>query len=662
MTGEEIRMLWKPDQAFKSNSRLTHYANWLKGYPGLNFTRYADLWEWSVNHPADFWKSIWTYFDIKSHTPYQQVMTADPMPDTRWFTGASLNYAEHLTRHAAPDKTAIHFQSERHPLRSISWAEVLENVSKLATWMKANGVGKGDAVAAYLPNIPEATYAFMAACSIGAVWSSCSPDFGADSVLDRFRQIEPKVLFAADGYQYNGKPYDRMETIRKLAEEMPSLQQVALLPYLHEQADAGSVKKGVIWSEIQDKTASGPLEFEPVPFDHPIWVLYSSGTTGIPKAITHCHGGMLLEHFKYLAFHNDVQPGENFFWYSTTGWMMWNFVQASFLAGAAIVLYDGSPTFPNMEVLWKLAENAPVHHFGTSAPYLTACMKRGLIPGQAADLSALRSIGSTGAPLPPEVFDWCYSDIKEDLWLCSMSGGTDVCTAFVGGCPWEPVYKGEIQCRALGCALYAWNEEGEAVENEVGEMVIVKPMPSMPVFFWNDPGKARYHDSYFDMYPGVWRHGDWVTINERGGLVISGRSDATLNRHGIRIGTAEIYNTLNEIPRIKDSLIVNLELGGGRNYMPLFVQLEPDDRLDDALKNEIGALLKSRCSPRHVPDEIIPVPDIPFTISGKKLETPVKKILMGWPIGKAANPGAMRNPESLDFFVQFAQERKQDLK
>lgn len=659
--GEEVRLLWEPGTEFKENSRLSHYIQWLKSSKGLIFENYAALWQWSVDQPAPFWESIWTYFDLKSYTPYREIMTPDPMPDTRWFTGSTLNYAEHLVRHVSPEKTAIFFQSERQPLRRISWAEVLDTVSRLAAWMKAAGVGKGDAVAAYLPNIPEATYAFLAACSIGAIWTSCSPDFGANSVIDRIRQVQPKVLFAVDGYQYNGKAFNRLDMVAELAGQMPTLEQVVVLPYLETAIEIHNIPNSRLWGDILAAHPAAPLQFEPVPFDHPIWVLYSSGTTGIPKAITHCHGGMLLEHYKYLTFHNDVHPGENFFWFSTTGWMMWNFVQASFLAGAAIVLYDGSPVYPDMSILWQLAEQVPIHHFGTSAPYLTACMKKELDPGSRFNLSWLRSLGSTGAPLPPEVFEWCYTHIKKDLWLCSMSGGTDVCTAFVGGCPLEPVYKGVIQCRALGCALYAWDENAQAVENEVGEMVITQPMPAMPVFFWNDPDKKRYLDSYFDLYPGVWRHGDWVTLRNDGSLIISGRSDATLNRHGIRIGTAEIYHAIDRIPGIRDSLIVNLELSGGRNYMPLFVQVEAGFRLDENLKNEIRQFLKTECSPRHVPDEMIQVEDIPYTISGKKLETPVKKILMGFPIGKAANPGAMRNPQSLDFFVHFAAERKSEL-
>jgi acetoacetyl-CoA synthetase len=649
--------LWQPTNAFKQQSRLQQYMNWLAENAGLQFHAYADLWAWSVNEPEDFWASIWNYFEVIAHQPYQRVLSEDPMPDARWFEGSTLNYAEHVFRQANDQHPALVFQSEKQPLSEMSWAELREQTAAMAAYFRQIGVEKGDRVVAFLPNTPAATIAFLAACSIGAIWSSCSPDFGLSSVVDRFQQIGPKVLIAVDGYQYNGKAYDKMEVVQQLTEQLPSLQKVILLPYLNEEADAHSIDKAANWAEAVQTTHQG-LHFEAVPFEHPIWVVYSSGTTGIPKAITHSQGGVLLEHLKYLAFHNDVHPGERFFWYSTTGWMMWNFVQASLLTGGTAVLYDGSPNYPDMEVLWAFAERAKIHHFGTSAPYLVACMKRQLRPSETYDLSHLRSIGSTGAPLPPEAFDYVYQYIKEDLWLCSMSGGTDVCTAFVGGCPLEPVYLGEIQCRGLGCALYAYDEEGQPLVDEVGEMVITKPMPSMPVFFWGDENKARYRSSYFDMYPGIWRHGDWVKVTARNTLVILGRSDATLNRHGIRIGTAEIYRAVNKVKAIKDSLIVNLELSGGRHYMPLFVLMDEGQELTEEIKSQLKRRLRSDYTPRHVPDDIIEVKDIPYTISGKKLEAPVKKILLGHAVEKAANPDAMRNPKSLDFFVAFREKVK----
>lgn len=644
------RLLWQPTESFQQQTHLRAYMRWLSETHHRYLDTYDALWQWSIDDTKAFWQSVADYFEVMFHAPHTCVHTDDPMPDTRWFPGSTLNYAEHIFRQANEAHPALLFQSERHALQATSWAALRQQVAAFRTFLTESGVGTGDCVVAFLPNIPEATVAFLAACSLGAIWSSCSPDFGSSSVVDRFQQIEPKVLIAVDGYQYNGKPYDKQVVVQEIVAALPSLQQVVLLPYLDAQSGV-FIEGALTWDAALDREPE-PLTFAAVPFDHPLWVLYSSGTTGMPKAITHSHGGALLEHLKYLAFHNDVHPGERFFWFTTTGWMMWNFVQAALLMGATIVLYDGSPGFPDMQVLWQLASAAQLNHFGTSAPYLVACMK-GTIRPDNQNLSAMRSLSSTGAPLPPEAFDWVYEAVKQDLWLCSMSGGTDVCTAFVGGVPTEPVYEGEIQRRALGCAMYAFDEAGKPVVGEVGEMVITRPMPSMPIYFWNDPDKANYRAAYFEDYTGIWRHGDWLEITPRNTLIIRGRSDATLNRHGIRIGTAEIYRAIDQLPKIKDSLIVNLELDGGRHYMPLFVLLAEGAVLDEALKQTVNQLLRSAYTPRHVPDEIIAVPDIPYTLSGKKLESPVKKILMGIQTEKAANRGAMRNPESLDFFIEF---------
>ncbi len=655
MLDREPAILWTPDDKTREHAHLTRYMRWLREHKRLSLDHYPALWAWSAEHPEAFWETVWEYFEVISHTPYERVLSGDEMPGARWFEGATLNYAEHVFRCKSPEHPALIFQNERGLSGQLSWAELEQQVAALAQFLLQSSVQRGDRVAAYLPNTPHAAVAVLAAMSIGAVWSSCSPDFGVSSVVDRFAQIEPKVLIAVDGYTYNGKPFDKREAVRDICRQLPSLQRVVWVSYLDAHPRPEGLPGVVLWDEAL-QTPAGPLAFEPLPFAHPLWVLYSSGTTGVPKAIVHSHGGNLLEHLKYMHFHNDVHPGERFFWYSTTGWMMWNFTIGSLLAGATAVLYDGSPAYPSLDVLWKLAEQTRITHFGTSAPFILSCRKADLSPKDTCDLSALRSIGSTGSPLPPEGFRWVYERVKPDVWLSSMAGGTDVCTAWVGGNPLLPVYEGEIQCRCLGCAMESWDEDGHPVPpGEVGEMVVTRPMPSMPVFFWNDPDGSKYRSSYFEHYPGVWRHGDWLCITPRQTLIILGRSDATLNRQGVRIGTAEIYRALDQIPEIRDALILNLERPDGSDWMPLFVQLEPGATLDDALQQRIRNTLRTECSPRHVPDAIIAAPDIPYTISGKKMETPVKKILQKKPLDKAYNPDSMRNPEAMQFFIEWAE-------
>jgi acetoacetyl-CoA synthetase len=647
--------LWTPTSAFKNNSNLTTYQVWLKEQHGLSFPDYHALWQWSTEHPAKFWETIVAYFEVRFHDQPTETLTGE-MPQAKWFAGGTLNYAEHIFRNRTEERPALRFYNETGNI-DLSWEELEQQVIAVQAWLVSRGVGQGDRVAAYLPNIPETIVCFLAANGLGAVWSCCSPDFGVETVIERFAQIEPKVLIVCDGYQYNNKPYDRNEEATTIAESLgvPG-NAVMVVPYLNRNDREEGGRTYFPDLALPTSRASGGrtpqnIVFTPVPFDHPIWVLYSSGTTGRPKAITHSHGGVLLEHLKYMAFHNDAKAGENFFWFTTTGWMMWNFLQASMLVGAVPILFDGSPGYPSLDRLWEIAGELPVHHFGTSAPYLTACMKRGLAPKNIADLSALRSIGSTGAPLPPEAFDWVYDSIKEDIWLCSMSGGTDVCTAFVGGIPTRPVRRGMIQGRALGCALHAFDEAGTQVQGELGEMVITQPMPSMPIYFWNDPENERYRASYFADYPGQWRHGDWIKIEADGQLIIQGRSDATLNRKGVRIGTAEIYRVLDQLSGLTDSLVLNLERPDGSDHMPLYV-VAPDG-LTDELKTAINHELKTQCSPRHVPDEIILAPDIPYTLSGKKMEVPVKKILMGMDVSKSLNRDAVRNPEALDWFLNL---------
>lgn len=648
---EDKDILWKPSERFINESNLKRYEKWLEEHHGLSFSSYREMWEWSVKDVAGFWESLWDYFEIIYHSPYRQVLSSENMPGARWFEGATLNYSEHIFRMKSDKRPALQFRNETGGSFTVSWKELEAKVAAVRAWLVQEGVGKGDCVAAYIPNIPEAMIAFYAVNSLGAIWSCCSPDFGVKTVIDRFSQIEPAILFAAAGYTYSGKQHSRQDEIQEIVEGIPSIRKTVTLPLVGEDLSQQVPAKTVAWNNVL-QTPSDGLSFMPVEFNDPIWVLYSSGTTGKPKAITHSHGGVLLEHLKYLHFHNDVKPGENFFWYTTTGWMMWNIMQASLLAGATAVLYNGSAGYPDLRVLWEYASELPFHHFGTSAPYLTACMKNGLEPGEEFDLSNLRSIGSTGAPLSPEVFDWVYQSVSEDVWLCSMSGGTDMCTAFVGGCPYEPVNRGRIQQRCLGADLHAYSEEGEKITRSLGEMVIQKPMPSMPVFFWGDENDLRYRESYFETFEGKWRHGDWIKLFEDGSLIIQGRSDATLNRRGIRIGTAEIYAVLNKMEGVKDSLIVNLERKCGEDYMPLFVVIENDVVVGE-IRDEIKQKLKMECSPRHVPDEVIPVSDIPYTLSGKKMEVPVKKALMGIDMGNAMSKDAIKNPEAMELFIEM---------
>jgi len=657
---EEGTLLWEPPEELKQSSTMTRYLRWLEGEKGRVFEDYHALWRWSVEDLEGFWGSLWEFFEVRSYEQHTRVLGRREMPGAEWFPGATLNYAEHALKHAEGrlEETAILYRSEARPLASLSWRELRQGVAACAAGLKALGVGRGDRVAAYLPNCPEAVVAFLACASLGAVWSSCSPDFGASSVVDRVRQIGPKVLVACDGYRYGGKDHDRTEVVRRLREELPSLQATVVLPYLTDGPGAGAFEGAVSWDDLLREHEGAELRFEPVPFDHPLWVLYSSGTTGLPKAIVQGQGGILLEHLKKNALHHDFGAGDRFFWYTTTGWMMWNLLVGGLLVGSTIVLYDGSPIpktdeGPDPNFLWRFAEEAKMTCFGTSAGYLTSCEKKGLEPSRDFDLSALRSVGSSAAPLPPEGFAWVYEHVGEDLWLFSMSGGTDLCTAFVGASPLLPVRAGELQARSLGAKVGAYDEGGNAVVGEVGELVISAPMPSMPLFLWDDEGGERYRESYFDVYPGVWRHGDWILIKETGGCVIYGRSDSTINRGGVRMGTAEIYAAVEGVEGVTDSLVVDVPKGEG-SYVPLFVVLGEGVELTDELVNRIKRRVRDECSPRHVPDEVVEIPEVPVTLNGKKLEVPVKKILAGKPPQEAASRDSLRNPEALEVFVSMS--------
>lgn len=644
------KQLWKPSEEKIIASNLTHYINWLNKQGLIHSHNFNAVWEWSVEEIDAFWLSIWTYFRVLSDGKPTKVTSFNKMPGVNWFEGTRVNYAEHIFRNSTIEHPAILFKSETNALTEISWEELEQKVASLQQFLKEKGIKEGDRVAAYLPNIPEATIAFLAVNSIGAIWSSTSPDFGISSVVDRFSQVEPKLLITVDGYQYGGKAFDKTNEVNSIIKELPTLNEVILIPNLNPESKI-TFNSVTHWEDALT-TENNNLTFHRVEFNHPIWVLYSSGTTGKPKAITHSNGGVLLEHLKYLTFHNDVKPGERSFWYTTTGWMMWNYIQAAMLCGATIVLYDGSPAFPSMNAMWKLIEEAKITHFGTSAGFVASSMKADVHPAKDFDLSSLRSIGSTGSPLSPEGFDWIYEEVKKDLWLASISGGTDVCSAFVGGNPRWPVYSGEIQCRALGCKLEAYSESGEPVVGEMGEMVISEPMPSMPIFFWGDDNFKRYKESYFEMFPGKWRHGDWTEITERNGVIIYGRSDSTLNRGGIRIGTSEIYRAVESLDFIADSLVIYLDQDK-KDFMPLFVVLKNGEELTDEHIRKIKTTIRKSYTPRHVPDEIIQIPEVPYTISGKKMETPIKKIMQGQPIEKVVSKDAMRNPEALTFFLDL---------
>lgn len=644
--------LWEPPKPARDRARLTGYLRWLDSAKGLRFASYDELWQWSVTDVDAFWDSIWEYFQVRGARGGGPVRYGTTMPQVRWFPDATLNYAENALRHAGgehADRPAMIFRSERGAGRTLTHAELAREVGRVAAGLRALGVRRGDRVAAYVPAIPEALITFLAAASIGATWSSCSPDFGGPSVIDRFTQIEPKVLLAVDGYSYNGKPFDRLDVVREIEAALPTVEATVLVPYLDTAAEPTELRAGMAWRDLL-RDAAGP-RFEQVPFEHPLWVVYSSGTTGLPKPIVHGHGGVVLEHLKALGLHMDVGPDDAFFWFTTTGWMMWNYLVGALLVGATVVTYDGSAGYPDMGVLWRLAAETGMTYFGTSAPYVTACMRAELEPGREVDLSRLRAIGSTGSPLPPEGFRWVYDHVRGDLHLGSFSGGTDVATGFVGPCPLLPVRAGVIQARCLGAKVEAYDPDGRPVVDEVGELVLTEPMPSMPIYFWNDPDGRRYRDSYFDAYPGVWRHGDWIKVRLDGGCVIYGRSDSTLNRGGVRMGTSEFYRVVEWFEEIADSLVVDTGQLGQEGRLICFIAPAEGHGVDDHLVSRLRGALRSELSPRHVPDEVHTVPGIPRTLSGKKLEVPVRKILLGTPVEQAANPDAMANPEVLEHFT-----------
>ena len=649
-------LLWTPSEARIARAELTQFMRWLERTRRRRFDDYGSLWRWSVEDLEAFWSALWDYFDIRCSVPPTRALGRREMPGAEWFPGARLNYAENVLARVRPGEEALVYLSERLPPTSLGWDELAARVRRLATALRRLGIVPGDRVVGCLPNAPDAVVAMLATTSIGAIWSGCGPDFGTRGVLDRFTQLAPKLLFCVDGYQYGGKPFNRRTEMARIVTELPTLEQTVLVPYLDPDDRRPLVEGSMLWDEIaggQD-VPEGDFAFEQVAADHPLWILFSSGTTGLPKPIVQGHAGITIEQMKNTRFHMDVHPGERMFFFTTTGWMMWNFLVSAPLSRAIPVLYDGNPAWPTPDVLWRMVEETRVSFFGASPTYQQILAKQGIVPRERFDLSHLQTVTLAGSPVTPECMLWFHENVKQDMWVQTGSGGTDVCSGLCGGVVIQPVYAGEIQAPQLGVALKAFDAEGHSVVNEVGEMVVTEPLPSMPICFWNDPNNERYRESYFEEYPGVWRQGDFFRINERGGCFVLGRSDATLNRHGVRIGTAEIYRTLAELPGIEDSLVVNLDLPGGEFFMPLFVKLREGQPLDETIERAIKDRLRSSYSPRHVPDRIYAVPAIPYTLTGKKLEVPVRRILSGVAVEKAVNRAAMADPAALDYFIEYA--------
>ncbi len=659
--------LWQPGPDRIAGAQITRFQAWAAEHHGAPAAvpddpaaSYGALHRWSVEELATFWQALTEWFEIRFSTPYETVLADSSMPGATWFPGATLNYAEHALRTAedparAGDPALLHVDEEHEP-RAVTWAELRRQVASLSAELRRLGVRPGDRVSGYLPNIPEAAVALLATAAVGGVWTSCAPDFGARSVLDRFQQVEPTVLFTVDGYRYGGKEHDRRDTVAELRRELPSLRAVVHVPLLGTPAPEGTLEWSALTAAEASSEAASPV-FEQVPFDHPLWVLYSSGTTGLPKAIVQSQGGILLEHLKQLGLHCDTGPEDRFFWYTSTGWMMWNFLISGLLTGATVVTYDGSAGYPDISSQWSVAARTDTTFFGTSAAYVMACSKADVHPGRDLDLSRVKCVATTGSPLPPDGFRWIHDEVSQDMWIASVSGGTDVCSCFAGAVPTLPVHTGELQAPALATDLHSWDPQGKPLIDEVGELVVTRPLPSMPIRFWNDPDGSRYRESYFEMFPGAWRHGDWITLTERNTVVIHGRSDSTLNRQGVRMGSADIYEAVERLPEIRESLVIGVEQPEGGYWMPLFVHLAEGAVLDDTLRDRIKRTIREGLSPRHVPDEVIEIEGVPHTLTGKRLEVPVKRLLQGAQLDKAVNPGSVDNVELLRFYERLARDR-----
>jgi len=657
----EGELLWTPSSKIVAEAQVTRFEKWLERERQLHFSDYEAMWRWSVSELETFWGAIWDYFEVISDSAIQTVLSSRAMPGALWFEGARVNYAEHVLRHeanAAPDEVAFYHMTEIRPLDTLSWVELGAKVRALATWLRAIGIAPGDRVVSYMPNVPETAVAMLAVTAIGAVWSAASPEFGAKTVIERFGQIAPKLAFVADGYSFNGRQIDRRAEIAEIAAALPSLERLVWLPYL------GLEREGWVDRPVEDyaHTLIEPVSreafrFERVASDHPLWILFSSGTTGLPKAIVHGHAGIIVEQFKSLVLHSNLRPGSRMFVFTTTGWMMWNSVVSALISGASAVLYDGSPVHGQVDLLWRIAAQTRTTFFGASATLVANMKAAGVRPGERYDLSALEVVMLGGSPSTPETYGWLYDNVRRDLWVTAPSGGTEVCTALVGGMTTLPVYAGEIQCRCLGIDAHVWNEVGEELIEQIGELVVTSPMPSAPLFFWGDAEGKRYFESYYSTYPGVWRHGDLAEMNSRGGVYIYGRSDATLNRYGVRIGTAEVYRVVEQVPGVTDSLVVCCQTTEAGFYMPMFLSLMPGIELTAELKDSIATKLRSEASPRHVPDAIFHVPGVPYTLTGKKMEVPIRRLIMGEAIDRVLSRDAMSNPALLDWYVDFARSR-----